>query len=81
MATRAVTSAGFARPGEGLPPLEEFDSVEAWLLALPGRTAMRIGLQDGSSYLTSVAQLLESQTLDAVVERFRIQLRLAGFQR
>jgi hypothetical protein len=76
MTTRIVTSAGLATSGLGLAPLEEYLSVEAWLLALPGDTVMRIGLADGTSYLTSVDRLVESDRLGEVVDRFHLQCRL-----
>lgn len=75
-AHRQITGVGVAASGLGLAPLEEYTSVETWLLALPGSTVMRISLEDGTSYLTSVERLLESSRLGEVVERFQIQLRL-----
>lgn len=78
---REITSVGLASAGLGLAPLEEFESVEMWLLRLPTATVLRIGLDDGSSYLTSVAHVLDSEWLGDVVDRFRIQLRLASLHR
>jgi hypothetical protein len=78
---RAITSVGLASAELGLAPLEEFTSVEAWLRALPSAIVLRIGLEDGSSYLTSVGHILDSARLGDVVERFRIQMRLASLHR
>lgn len=75
-AHRAIVGVGLASASRGQPPLEEFMSVEGWLLTLSSDTVMRVQLEDGTSYLTSVERLLESARLGEVVERFRIQLRL-----
>lgn len=75
-AHRSIVGVGLANARHGLPPLEEFTSVEGWLIELPNDAVMRVQLEDGTSYLTSVERLLESARLGEVVERFRIQLRL-----
>lgn len=80
-AERQVTSVGLASSGLGLAPLEEYGSVESWLLALPAATTLRVVLDDETAYLTSVAHILDSSLLGAIVERFRIQLRLRDLQR
>jgi len=76
---RGITSV--AVDSTTLAPLEEYESVEAWLLALPGSTVLNIGMDDGSSYLTSVAHILDSSLLGEVVSRFRIQRRLGELRR
>jgi hypothetical protein len=73
---RSIIGVGLAASGHGQAPLEEFLSVEAWLLSLPANAVMRVNYDDGTSYLTSVERLLDSSRLGEVVERFQIQLRL-----
>lgn len=77
---RAIASVGLTS-GLGVAPLEEFDSVESWLLELPAATTLRVTFDDGTSYLASVARILDSSLLGSVVERFRIQLRIANLER
>ena len=78
---RQITSVVLASAGLGQAPLEEFTSVEMWLLALSPATVLKIGLDDGSTYLTSVGHILDSSLLGEIVDRFRIQLRLASLHR
>lgn len=73
---RAVTSVGLASSGRGLPPIEEFFGPESWLMALPAETVLRVGLEDGTSFLTSAERLVAGDRLAAVAERIRIQRRL-----
>lgn len=71
-------SVGLASSGSGLPPMEEFFGPESWLAAVPGDTVLRVGLEDGTSFLTSAQVLVAGDRLAAVAERIRIQRRLAG---
>lgn len=76
MSTGRTVVAAALFGGGSLPPLEEYLSVESWLEALPAAATLRVTLDDGTAYLTSVRHILESSLLGAVVDRFRIQLRL-----
>jgi hypothetical protein len=65
----------------GDPPLVEYDSIEAWIRALPPLAVFEVKFERGGTAAVTVGTIIEGGRIEAIAERIRIQARLAQFDR